>query len=57
MKVRQFIKKLRIMGVEVIEDRGKGGHVLANIKVDKQRFLYTAMLIWAKYFSKKFANS
>jgi len=30
MKPRQFIQKLRRMGVEIIEGRGKGGHVLAK---------------------------
>ena len=30
MKVKQFIQKLRKIGVEVIEGRGKGGHVLAK---------------------------
>lgn len=32
MKVKQFIQKLRRMGVEIIEGRGKGGHVLAKYK-------------------------
>jgi predicted RNA binding protein YcfA (HicA-like mRNA interferase family) len=35
MKVKQFIQKLRRSGVEIIERRGKGGHVLAKYK-DKQ---------------------
>ena len=30
MKVKQFIKKLRQAGVNIIEGRGKGGHVLAK---------------------------
>lgn len=30
MKSKQFIQKLRRMGVEIIEGRGKGGHVLAK---------------------------
>lgn len=30
MKVKQFIQKLRRAGVEIIERRGKGGHVLAK---------------------------
>lgn len=30
MKVKQFIQKLRRRGVEIIEGRGKGGHVLAK---------------------------
>jgi predicted RNA binding protein YcfA (HicA-like mRNA interferase family) len=30
MKVKQFIQKLRRAGVEIIEGRGKGGHVLAK---------------------------
>lgn len=32
MKVKQFIKKLRKVGVVIIEGRGKGGHVLAKYK-------------------------
>lgn len=32
MKVKQFIRKLRQAGVEIIEGRGKGGHVLARYK-------------------------
>ena len=32
MKTKQFIQKLRRMGVEIIEKRGKGGHVLAKYK-------------------------
>lgn len=32
MKSKQFIQKLRRMGVEIIERRGKGGHVLAKYK-------------------------
>jgi predicted RNA binding protein YcfA (HicA-like mRNA interferase family) len=35
MKVKQFIRQLRRAGVEVVEGRGKGGHVLAKYK-DKQ---------------------
>lgn len=35
MKVKQFIQKLRRAGVEIVEGRGKGGHVLAKYK-DKQ---------------------
>ncbi len=30
MKGKQFIKRLRSHGVEIIEKRGKGGHVLAK---------------------------
>ncbi|MFZ2316082.1 MAG: type II toxin-antitoxin system HicA family toxin [Gammaproteobacteria bacterium] len=30
MKVKQFIQKLRRIGVEIIDGRGKGGHVLAK---------------------------
>jgi predicted RNA binding protein YcfA (HicA-like mRNA interferase family) len=30
VKVKQFIKKLRQAGVNIIEGRGKGGHVLAK---------------------------
>lgn len=30
MKAKQFIQKLRRNGVEIIEGRGKGGHVLAK---------------------------
>ena len=30
MKPKQFIQKLRRFGVEIIEGRGKGGHVLAK---------------------------
>jgi mRNA interferase HicA len=30
MKVKQFIQKLRKIGVEIIEGRGKGGHILAK---------------------------
>lgn len=32
MKVKQFIQKLRRVGVEIIEGRGKGGHVLAKYR-------------------------
>lgn len=32
MKVKQFIKKLRQVGVEIIGGRGKGGHILARYK-------------------------
>jgi len=32
MKVKQFIQKLRRAGVEIIEGRGKGGHILAKYK-------------------------
>jgi len=32
MKGKQFIKKLRWIGVEIIEGRGKGGHCLARYK-------------------------
>jgi len=32
MKVKQFIQKLRRIGVEIVEGRGKGGHVLAKYK-------------------------
>lgn len=32
MKVKQFIQKLRRSRVEIIEGRGKGGHVLAKYK-------------------------
>jgi mRNA interferase HicA len=32
MKGKQFIKKLRGIGVEIIEGRGKGGHCLARYK-------------------------
>lgn len=32
MKIRQFIQKLRQAGVEIVERRGKGGHVLAKYK-------------------------
>lgn len=35
MKGREFIKRLRRAGVVIIEDRGKGGHVLA-VNGDKQ---------------------
>jgi mRNA interferase HicA len=35
MKVKQFLKKLHGTGVEIVEGRGKGGHVLAKYK-DKQ---------------------
>lgn len=35
MKHKQFIKKLRKLGVDIIEERGKGGHVLAKYQ-DKQ---------------------
>ncbi len=31
MKIKQFIKKLRQAGVEIVEGRGKGGHVLAKL--------------------------
>jgi len=30
VKGKQFVKKLRKRGVEIIEGRGKGGHVLAK---------------------------
>jgi mRNA interferase HicA len=30
MKGKQFIKRLKQYGVEIIEKRGKGGHVLAK---------------------------
>jgi predicted RNA binding protein YcfA (HicA-like mRNA interferase family) len=30
MKAREFIRRLKKNGVEVIEGRGKGGHVLAR---------------------------
>lgn len=29
MKAKEFIKRLKRNGVEVIENRGKGGHVMA----------------------------
>jgi len=32
MKAKQFIQKLRRIGVEIIEGRGKGGHVLAKYR-------------------------
>jgi len=32
VKVKQFIQKLRRIGVEMIEGRGKGGHLLARYK-------------------------
>lgn len=32
MKVKQFIQKLRRLDVEIVEGRGKGGHVLAKYK-------------------------
>lgn len=32
MKAKQFCQKLRRFGVEIIEGRGKGGHVLAKYK-------------------------
>lgn len=32
MKIKQFIQKLRRAGVEIVEGRGKGGHVLARYK-------------------------
>lgn len=35
MKAKQFIQKLRRIGVKIIEGRGKGGHVLAIYKDKK----------------------
>jgi predicted RNA binding protein YcfA (HicA-like mRNA interferase family) len=35
MKVKQFIQKLRGIGVKIITGRGKGGHVLAKYKGKK----------------------
>jgi len=32
MKGKQFIQKLRKIGVEIIEGRGKGGHCLVKYK-------------------------
>lgn len=32
MKTKQFIQKLRRAGVEIVDGRGKGGHVLAKYK-------------------------
>jgi predicted RNA binding protein YcfA (HicA-like mRNA interferase family) len=35
MKAREFIRRLKKNGVEIIEGRGKGGHVLAEFQGKK----------------------
>lgn len=32
MKAKQFLKKLKHLGVEIVAGRGKGGHYLAKYK-------------------------
>jgi mRNA interferase HicA len=57
MKVKQFIQRLRRAGVEIVEGRGKGGHVLAKYK-DKQTTIPAhGMLILEMSFLRRFASS
>lgn len=53
MKVKQFIQRLRKMGVEIIEGRGKGGHVLAKYKGKQTTIPIHGDADMANFFLKK----
>ena len=53
MKAKQLVQKLRRMDVEVIEGRGKGGHVLAKYKGKQTTIPIHGDIDLGKVFLKK----
>jgi mRNA interferase HicA len=57
MKGKQLIRKLRRLGVTIIENRGKGGHVLAKFQAKQATIPVHGDVDLGNIFIKKYANN